>query len=90
MVRALLKCVFIASCLLLVLAALDPALAQFGINRAPAPEVGGFAGWILAEQAKFYLQLSSLIRAAKADGLPTPTGRPILVRCRTPSSKFAG
>ena len=66
---ALLQRVFLVSCVLLVLAALDPALAQFGINRGAAPpEVGGFAGWILAEQAKFYLQLSQLIRAAKADG----------------------
>ena len=65
---ALLQYIVFVCCVLLVLAALDPALAQFGLNRAPAPEVGGFAGWILAEQAKFYLQLSSLIRAAKADG----------------------
>jgi nickel/cobalt exporter len=55
-------------CCLLLLAALDPALAQFGLNRAAGPPLGGFAGWILAEQAKFYLQLSQLIRAAKADG----------------------
>jgi nickel/cobalt exporter len=56
-------------CVLLV-GALDPALAQpFGLNRGAAPpEVGGFAGWILAEQAKFYRMLSGLIRAAKADG----------------------
>jgi nickel/cobalt transporter (NicO) family protein len=69
MVRALLRSVVVVSCVLLILAALDPALAQFGINRgAAAPEVGGFAGWVLHEQAKFYLQLSQLIRAAKADG----------------------
>lgn len=48
--------------------ALDPALAQFGLKRTAEPQVGGFAGWILAEQAKFYLKLSSLIRASKADG----------------------
>ena len=65
----LLQCVFFISCVLLVVGLADPALAQFGLNRgASAPEVGGFAGWILAEQAKFYLQLSQLIRAAKADG----------------------
>jgi nickel/cobalt transporter (NicO) family protein len=68
MVRALLQSVVVVSCVLLVFAALDPALAQFGINRAAEPQIGGFAGWILAEQAKFYLQLSQLIRAAKADG----------------------
>jgi nickel/cobalt exporter len=48
----------------------DAALAQpFGISRSPAaPEVGGFAGWILAKQAEFYRMLSGLIRASKADG----------------------
>ncbi len=66
-IRAVLA-VFVG-CLLLVYA-LDPALAQpFGLHRGTAsPEVGGFAGWILAEQAKFYRMLSGLIRAAKADG----------------------
>ncbi len=66
--RSALQCIFFVCCVLLVCAALDPALAQFGLKRAPGPEIGGFAGWILAEQAKFYLKLSSLIRAAKADG----------------------
>jgi nickel/cobalt exporter len=48
----------------------DPALSQpFGMARGSAPpEMGGFTGWILAEQARFYLALSHLIRAAKADG----------------------
>jgi nickel/cobalt exporter len=55
-------------CCLLLLTALDPALAQFGLNRAAEPHVGGFAGWVLHEQANFYRQLSQLIRAAKADG----------------------
>ncbi len=55
-------------CLLLV-CAFDQALAQFGLHRsAPAPAAGGFTGWILAEQARFYLMLSSTLRAAKADG----------------------
>ena len=53
---------------LLFAAALDPALAQFGLHRPAAPEPGGFAGWILAEQAKFYLMLSQLLREAKANG----------------------
>ena len=49
--------------------ACEPALAQFGLqSHAPPPEVGGFAGWVLAEQAKFYRMLSGQIRAAKADG----------------------
>jgi nickel/cobalt transporter (NicO) family protein len=52
---------------LLLVAIVDPALAQFGLHR-PAPAPAGFAGWILAEQAKFYLMLSHQIRAAKSDG----------------------
>ena len=66
---ALLHCVFLATCLVLVLAALDPALAQpFGLHPNAAPEPGGLAGWILSAQAKFYRMLSSLIRESKADG----------------------
>jgi nickel/cobalt exporter len=55
---------------LLLSIVVDAALAQpFGISRSPAaPEVGGFAGWILAKQAEFYRMLSGLIRASKADG----------------------
>jgi nickel/cobalt exporter len=49
-------------------AALDPALAQFGLRPKAAPEPTGFAGWILAEQAKFYRMLSALIRESKANG----------------------
>ena len=62
-------CVFIV-CVLLVLGALDAALAQpFGMTRGSAPpEIGGFAGWVLAKQAEFYRMLSGTIRAAKADG----------------------
>jgi len=57
-------------CALLVLTLVDCALAQpFGVVReTAAPEVGGFAGWILAKQAEFYRMLSGLIRAAKSDG----------------------
>jgi nickel/cobalt exporter len=67
---ALLQFALVFVALALVLAVYEPALAQpFGINRgASPPEVGGFAGWILAEQAKFYRMLSGLIRQAKADG----------------------
>ena len=46
----------------------EPALAQFGLRGHGVPEPAGFAGWILAEQARFYLKLSHLIRASKADG----------------------
>ena len=37
-------------------------------TRHGAAQAGGFAGWILAEQAKFYRMLSHLIRQSKADG----------------------
>ena len=54
---------------MIVLAALDPALAQpFGLRHGAAPEPGGLTGFILAEQAKFYLRLSHLIRESKANG----------------------
>ncbi len=63
------RCVFFFICVLLIACATDPALAQFGLHRgAPPPQPSGFAGWILAEQARFYRMLSSTIRAAKADG----------------------
>ena len=60
----------LAACIVFVVATIDAALAQpFGMTRsAPPAEVGGFAGWMLAKQAEFYRMLSSLIRAAKADG----------------------
>jgi nickel/cobalt exporter len=62
--------VLLAVCLLLVLGLADAALAgPFGTSPGSAPpEIGGFAGWILAKQAQFYLMMSSTIRAAKADG----------------------
>ena len=60
----------LVTCILLLLVTINIALAQpFGVTQsAPPPEVGGFAGWILAKQAEFYRMLSGLIRAAKADG----------------------
>ena len=60
----------LAMCIVFVVATIDAALAQpFGMTRsAPPAAVGGFAGWMLAKQAEFYRMLSSLIRAAKADG----------------------
>ncbi|HVZ51114.1 MAG TPA: nickel transporter, partial [Pseudolabrys sp.] len=62
--------VLLAGCVLLLLVAADAAWAQpFGIARgAPPPQVGGFAGWILAKQAEFYRMFSGLIRASKSDG----------------------
>ena len=59
-----------AALILFAAAAIDPALpAPFGFSRGSgAPEIGGFTGWILHEQAQFYRMLSGAIRAAKADG----------------------
>jgi nickel/cobalt exporter len=56
------------------LATLDPAHAQFGVGipKGYGP-VGGFAGWILQEQAQFYRMLSGAIRAAKTDGSAATT-----------------
>jgi nickel/cobalt transporter (NicO) family protein len=67
---ALARCALLVICLLFVFVVVDVALAQpFGVARDPAaPEIGGFAGWILAKQAEFYRMLSGLIRASKADG----------------------
>jgi nickel/cobalt exporter len=64
------RCILLAAGMLLVFAAIDAALAQpFGMSRSAAPpEVGGFAGWILAKQSEFYRMMSGTIRAAKADG----------------------
>jgi nickel/cobalt transporter (NicO) family protein len=63
-------CVLLIACLLLVVCAVDAALAQpFGMSRsAPPPSFGPFTGWILEKQAEFYRMLSGAIRAAKADG----------------------
>jgi nickel/cobalt transporter (NicO) family protein len=47
------------------------ALAQnpFGGPRAaPDAQVGGIVGWLLTKQSEFYREMSSTIRAAKADG----------------------
>src|SRR5450830_1872103 len=64
------QCVLVAVCILLVLGAIDAALAQpLGMTRIQAPtEIGGITGWILAKQAGFYRMMSGTIRAAKADG----------------------
>ena len=69
------RCALLVLGILLLSIVVDAALAQpFGISRSPAaPEVGGFAGWILAKQAEFYRMLSGLIRASKADGSAAST-----------------
>src|SRR5512139_154483 len=60
---------FIGAVALIVFAVDAASAAPFGMSAgaAPAP-VGGFAGWILMQQATFYRMLSGAIRAAKADG----------------------
>jgi ABC-type nickel/cobalt efflux system permease component RcnA len=41
----------------------------FGGPRPSAePQLGGIVGWLLARQSEFYREISSTIRAAKADG----------------------
>jgi len=64
------KGVLFVVCVLVVAYAFDAALAQpFGMSRGSAPPViGGFTGWVFAQQAAFYRMLSHAIRAAKADG----------------------
>jgi nickel/cobalt exporter len=68
--RTFTQFILIAVCVLLAFGAIDAALAQpFGVARDSAhPEIGGFAGWILAKQAEFYRLFSGTIRAAKTDG----------------------
>ena len=48
--------VLLVVCLFFSVTAMHVAFAQpFGVARgATSPEVGGFAGWILAKQAEFY------------------------------------
>jgi nickel/cobalt transporter (NicO) family protein len=59
----------IAIAILMIAARATDAFAQVSpltAMRQPAPT--GFVGWILAEQSRFYRELSGLIRAAKTDG----------------------
>lgn len=61
--------VFVAAVALIAFAVDAASAAPFGMSAAGAPApVGGFAGWILMQQATFYRMLSGAIRAAKADG----------------------
>jgi len=64
-------CVGLLAAGLLADAALHAAFAQnpFGAPKAAAePQAGGLIGWLLAQQSAFYKQMSTTIRAAKADG----------------------
>jgi nickel/cobalt exporter len=66
-----LSCLVIAATCLVADGALHDALAQNpfgGARAAPDAQVGGIVGWLLMKQSEFYRQMSSTIRAAKADG----------------------
>ena len=66
-----LSCVAIIAVALIADAALRSALAQNpfgGPATAPDAQVGGIVGWLLTKQSEFYREISSAIRAAKADG----------------------
>ena len=66
-----LSCLAIAAICLVADGALHDALAQnpFGGTRAaPDAQIGGIVGWLMTKQSEFYREMSSTIRAAKADG----------------------
>jgi nickel/cobalt transporter (NicO) family protein len=66
-----LSCVAIIAVALIADGALRSVLAQNpfgGPPAAPDAQVGGIVGWLLTKQSEFYREMSSTIRAAKADG----------------------
>jgi len=66
-----LSCLAIIAATMVVDGALQSALAQNpfgGPPAAPDAQVGGIVGWLLTKQSEFYREMSSTIRAAKADG----------------------
>jgi nickel/cobalt transporter (NicO) family protein len=66
-----LTCLLIVAVALVADGAAHGALAQnpFGGPRAaPDARIGGIVGWLLTKQSEFYREMSSTIRAAKADG----------------------
>ena len=66
-----LSCGAIIAVALIADGALQSALAQNpfgGPPAAPDAQVGGIVGWLLTKQSEFYREISSAIRAAKADG----------------------
>jgi ABC-type nickel/cobalt efflux system permease component RcnA len=69
--RFVCSCVALLAIAMLADATLHATLAQtpFGAPRAaPAPQIGGIIGWLLAKQGEFYREMSATIRAAKSDG----------------------
>jgi ABC-type nickel/cobalt efflux system permease component RcnA len=66
-----LSCLAIIAVALIADGALQGALAQNPFGGPPASpdsQVGGIIGWLLTKQSEFYREISSAIRAAKADG----------------------
>jgi nickel/cobalt exporter len=65
-----LSCVAIVALIIVADATLESALAQnpFGGPAAPDAQLGGIVGWLMTKQSEFYREMSSTIRAAKADG----------------------
>jgi len=66
-----LNCLAIIAVTMVVDGALQSALAQNpfgGPPAAPDAQVGGIVGWLMTKQSEFYREMSSTIRAAKADG----------------------
>ncbi|MCF8478380.1 MAG: nickel/cobalt transporter [Pseudolabrys sp.] len=64
------QCVLFIAVVLLVAGAIDAVHAgPFGVGGGSGQSpVGGFTGWVLAQQAGFYRMLSGAVRASKADG----------------------
>ena len=66
-----LSCLAIIAATMVVDGALQSALAQNpfgGPPAAPDAQAGGIVGWLLTKQSEFYREMSSTIRAARADG----------------------
>jgi nickel/cobalt exporter len=66
-----LSCLAIMAATMVLDGALQSALAQNpfgGPPAAPDAQVGGIVGWLLTKQSEFYREMSSTIRAARADG----------------------
>src|SRR6202166_1147521 len=69
--RTALNCLAIMAIAVMADSILHSALAQNpfgGPPAAPDAQVGGIVGWLLTKQSEFYREMSSTIRAAKADG----------------------
>jgi nickel/cobalt transporter (NicO) family protein len=66
-----LRCLAIVAVAMVVDGVLESALAQNPFGGPPAAadaQIGGIVGWLLTKQSEFYREMSSTIRAAKADG----------------------